>query len=208
MRGVHFAFSFFLSAAKSRHRKGDRLFESVELTPRGLPRRDGRGSVVAMPSRALRRRIAQATGVLIPVLELLMLPGCVIGRVYRDHPLDEQKIAAIERGVTTKTEVLQRFGPPQEIDARELTAIGVPFEPFLSRRGEKAPVERLVAARYFRYTFSRGNAFGIILILFNYAEFDQKNDTLLIFFDGDNKVEDFAFEKDTPQMPRYGPFSR
>jgi len=138
----------------------------------------------------------------------LLLCGCVMGRVYREHPLDEQKIATIERGVTTKSEILDRFGPPQEIDARELTAIGVPFEPFLSRRGDKPPVERVVAARWFRYTYSRGNALAIILILFNYGEFDQKNDNLVIFFDGDNKVEDYAFGKDTPLLPRYGFWSR
>ena len=139
---------------------------------------------------------------------VLLLSGCVIGRAYRDHPLDEQKIAGLQRGVTTKTEVLEWFGPPQEIEARELTAIGVPFEPFLSRRGDKPPVERLVAARYFRYTYSRANALAIILLLFNYAEFDQKNDTLVIFFDGDNKVEDYAFARDTDLLPRFGFWSR
>lgn len=139
---------------------------------------------------------------------LTIVSGCVVGRVYRDHPLDEQKIASLQRGVTTKTEVLEMFGPPQEIEARELTAIGIPFEPFLSRRGEKPPVERMVAARFFRYTYARGNAQALILLLFNYAEFDQKNDTLVIFFDGDNKVEDFAFVKDTDLLPRFGFWSR
>lgn len=134
--------------------------------------------------------------------------GCVVGRVYRDHPLDEQKIAGLQRGVTTKTEVLDLFGPPQEIEARELTAIGIPFEPFFSRRGEKPPVERMVAARYFRYTYSRGNAQVLILLVFNYAEFDQKNDTLIIFFDGDDRVEDYAFAKDTELLPRFGYWSR
>ncbi len=138
----------------------------------------------------------------------LLLPGCVIGRVYRDHPLDEPKIVVIERGITTKKEILERFGPPQEIEARELVAIGIPFEPFLSRRGEKPPVERLVAARYFRYTFARANFFGIITLLFNYLDFDQKTDTLVIFFDGDNKVEDYAFAKDTERLPRFGFWSR
>jgi hypothetical protein len=150
---------------------------------------------------------AQRGAVAFGVLAVL-LSGCVVGRVYRDHPLDEQKIAALQRGVTTKTQVLEMFGPPQEIEARELTAIGVPFEPFLSRRGEKPPVERLVAARFFRYTYARGNAQALILIIFNYAEFDQKNDTLLIFFDGDNKVEDYAFARDTDLLPRFGFWSR
>lgn len=137
-----------------------------------------------------------------------LLPGCVVGRVYRDHPLDEQKIATIQRGVTTKTQILQEFGPPQEIDARELVAIGVPFEQFLNRRGDKPPVESLVGARYFRYTFSRGNAFGFIAVLFNYAEFDQKNDTLVIFFNSNDVLEDYAYERDTPLLPRFGFWSR
>ncbi len=145
---------------------------------------------------------------LLPLLAAPVISGCVMGRVYRDHPLDEQKIAAIQRGVTTKTEILQRFGPPQEIDARELTAIGVPFEQFLNRRGEKPPVESLVGARYFRYTYSRGNAFAIILVLFNYGDFDQKNDTLLVFFNNNDVVEDYAYERDTDKLPRFGFWSR
>jgi len=30
----------------------------------------------------------------------------------------------------------------------------------------------------------------------------------VIFFDGDDKVEDFAFRKDTDLLPRYGFWSR
>lgn len=138
----------------------------------------------------------------------LAFSGCVMARTYRDHPLDEQKIATIQRGVTTKNDILQLLGPPQEIDARELTAVGVGLEQVLPRPGEKPPVERIVAARWFRYTYERGNGLGMILVLFNYFEFDQKNDSLVIFFDGDNKVEDFAFRKDTEQLPRFGFWSR
>jgi hypothetical protein len=139
---------------------------------------------------------------------LVVLSGCVVGRVYRDHPLDQQKIAAIERGVTTRKEILEQFGPPQEVEVRELVAVGVPIEQFLSRRGAKAPVETLVGARYFRYTFSRANVFGILLLLFNYAEFDQKNDTLVIFFNSDDIVEDYAVGTDTALLPRFGFWSR
>lgn len=153
----------------------------------------------------MRKAIRVAVAVLVPVVAL---SGCVMGRVYRDHPLDEMKIGSIQRGVTTKQEILDLFGPPQEIDARELTAIGVPFEPFLSRRGDKPPIERIVAARFFRYTYTRANAMAVILILFNYGEFDQKSDNLVVFFDGDNKVEDFAFRRDTDQLPRFGFWSR
>lgn len=143
------------------------------------------------------------------ILALAMLvPGCVMGRVYRDQPIDEDKVATIQPGVTTKSDILDQFGPPQEIEGRELVAIGTPIEQFFSRRGDKPPIERIVAARFFRYTYSRANALGIILIIFNYAEFDQKNDNLVIFFDGDNKVEDFAFRKGTDELPRFGFWSR
>jgi outer membrane protein assembly factor BamE (lipoprotein component of BamABCDE complex) len=153
----------------------------------------------------MRNRIGLLAASLLPVM---LLSGCVMGRVYRDHPLDEIKISGIQRGVTTKQEILDLFGPPQEIDARELTAVGIPFEPFISRRGDKPPVERIVAARFFRYTYTRANAMALILVLFNYGEFDQKSDNLVVFFDGDNKVEDFAFRKDTDQLPRFGFWSR
>jgi hypothetical protein len=139
---------------------------------------------------------------------LVVLSGCVMGRIYRDHPLDEQKIATIQRGVTTKAQILQEFGPPQEIDTRELVAIGGGVDQVLSGRGSKPEVESLVGARYFRYTYSRANAFGIILLLFNYAEFDQKNDSLVIFFDDKDVVQDVAYARDTAKLPRFGFWSR
>jgi outer membrane protein assembly factor BamE (lipoprotein component of BamABCDE complex) len=145
---------------------------------------------------------------LVWVLGLVLLSGCVLGRIYRDHPLDEQKIATIQRGVTTKAQVLEQFGPPQEIDTRELVAIGGGVDRVLSGREGKPEVESLVGAGYFRYTYSRANAFGIILLLFNYAEFDQKNDSLVIFFDSKDVVQDVAYERDTDKVPRFGFWSR
>ncbi len=132
----------------------------------------------------------------------LLVSGCVMARTYRDHPLDENKIASIERGVTTKAEVLERLGPPQEVDAREITTVNLSADPF------EPPPERIVAARYFRYTYARGNGMAIITLLFNYLDFDQKNDSLVIFFDDDNKVQDYAFVKDTVRLPRFGFWSR
>ena len=145
---------------------------------------------------------------LVWVLWLAALSGCVMGRIYRDHPLDEQKIATIQRGVTTKAQILEQFGPPQEIDTRELVAIGGGVDDVLSGRGSKPEVQSVVGARYFRYTYSRANGFGIILLLFNYLEFDQKNDSLLIFFDNKDVVQDVAYERDTDKLPRFGFWSR
>ena len=138
----------------------------------------------------------------------LSLSGCVIGRARLDHPLDARKIASIQRGVTTRAEILERFGPPQEIDGRELTAFGISLDEALSSRGGKPPLERAVSVRYFRYAYVRANSWLLTIILVSFVDFDAKRDTLIVFFDGDDKVEDFAYRQDTDQLPRFGPFSR
>ncbi len=166
------------------------------------------GRVLAGGLQRRKRTRRYANRPLAGLLGLFVLSGCLIGRVYREHPLDEQKIAAIQRGVTTKAQILAEFGPPQEIDQRELEIVGGGVDAAVSGSKPRAQAENLVGARYFRYTYSRANGFGIILILFNYAEFDQKNDSLVIFFDGKDVVEDVAYERDTDKLPRFGFWSR
>lgn len=144
---------------------------------------------------------------LVLAMLLGLLPSCVMGRTYRDHPLDAQKIASIQRGITTKAQILAEFGPPQEIDTRELVAVNGPVEHSVAPSG-KRQAESLVGPRYFRYSYSRANGFGVILLLFNYGEFDQKNDQLVVFFDSNDVVEDFAYERDTDKLPRFGFWSR
>jgi hypothetical protein len=96
------------------------------------------------------------------------------------------------------------FGPPQAIDGREIVNVGDIF----GLPGDNRRVEQLVAARYFRYSYQRANGWAVITFVFNYVDADVKGDTLIIFFDGDDKVEDYAFAKDTDLLPRFGPFSR
>jgi hypothetical protein len=69
-------------------------------------------------------------------------------------------------------------------------------------------VEQLVSARYFRYSYQRANGWIVLTGVFNYFDADVKGDTLVVFFDGDDIVEDYAFAEDTRLLPRFGPFSR
>jgi outer membrane protein assembly factor BamE (lipoprotein component of BamABCDE complex) len=138
-----------------------------------------------------------------------VLCGCVMGRTYRYQPIDEQKIAQIQRGVTTRADILREFGPPQEIDAREIASVDIQdveeVEPTAFTENQK---DRVLAPRWFRYTYARGNGSGLILLVFNYGEFDQKNQTLIVFFDDNEVVEDFAYRDETTELPRFGPWSR
>jgi len=123
--------------------------------------------------------------------------GCVIARGYRDRPIDAKMVAAIQRGVTTRAEILRLFGPPQEVSEREILALG--------GGREEPPV---VGARYFRYRYSRLNGFVLVGLLINYIDADLKSDNLVVFFDDKGVVEDFAFAKDTERLPRFGFLSR
>lgn len=141
---------------------------------------------------------------LLPLCLAILLPGCFMVRGYVDRPIDADRIQRLQRGVTTKQEVLELFGPPQLIDARELVAVGDLF----GMDSDPPPLEQIVSARFFRYQYTRGNGSALILGLFNYVEGDVKSDTLLIFFDGKGVVEDYAVARDTELLPKYGPLSR
>jgi hypothetical protein len=140
-------------------------------------------------------------------LALLCIPAlsaCFIVRGHQDRPIDPDKIPMLQRGVTTKKEVLEMFGPPQSIDAREIVAAG----DLLGVPGDHRRVEQLVSARYFRYSYYRANGWALITFAFNYVDADVKADSLVIFFDGNDVVEDYAFADDTRLLPMFGPFSR
>jgi hypothetical protein len=134
------------------------------------------------------------------VVLMATLPGCILARLHANEPLDRVKIESIERGVTTKEEILARFGPPHELEAREFVIFGQPRD--------KVPIDRLVGSRFFIYRYTRANGFAVILIIFNYLDGDARSDRLVIFFDADDVVEDYAFATDTDGIPRFGPFSR
>jgi outer membrane protein assembly factor BamE (lipoprotein component of BamABCDE complex) len=133
-----------------------------------------------------------------------LLSACFIVRAHQDRPIDRDKIPVLQRGVTTKKQVLELFGPPQAIDAREIVAAG----DLLGVPGDHRRVEQLVAARYFRYSYYRANGWALITFAFNYVDADVKADTLIIFFDGNDVVEDYAFADDTRLLPMLGPLSR
>lgn len=134
----------------------------------------------------------------------VVLPSCFMVRGYQDRPIDREKIAFIEPGVTTKRQVLEMFGPPQAIDGREIVAAG----DLLGLPGDHRRVEQLVAARFFRYSYYRANGWALITFIFNFVDADIKADSLVIFFDGNDVVQDYAFADDTRLLPRFGPLSR
>jgi hypothetical protein len=120
------------------------------------------------------------------------IPGCVIGRYVEGNEIREEWIADLLPGVTTKDQVLEWFGPPENFSS------SAALSEFLESRG-LAPES---AGRYpftdvFAYQFHRGRLRGFFALLYNRFEFKIASDLLLVFFDEQGRVADWGYRDGT-----------
>ncbi|MCX8117040.1 MAG: outer membrane protein assembly factor BamE [Desulfobacterota bacterium] len=117
------------------------------------------------------------------LLLLLMTWGCSIGRVYIGSEFRSDPGETIKPGLTTKSQILQIFGPPDRI-------------------------QRQYDGDIFVYTFLRKNSTKFTLeepyftniTLFHYSKVQQKSDSLVILFDKEGTVKNYGFRKGTSEL--------
>ena len=126
---------------------------------------------------------------------LAALYGCVIGRYSEGQTIPVDEIARIVPGTTTKSEILDWFGAPQSYaDATFL-------EDYMSdRQLVPGPVVDLPFADVLVYRLTEGRLRGVVLILFNHIRLDVASDTLVIYFDGQDRVLYHGFRKGTDAL--------
>ncbi|MHC4449908.1 MAG: hypothetical protein ACYS0E_07165 [Planctomycetota bacterium] len=91
-------------------------------------------------------------------LPLLLLAGCFLGKFSENEPLDESLLKEFESGKTTAGDVTRVLGPPRRV------------------------VELDVRSAYL-YEFSESKSAGLILLLVNFVNSDQRFDRVWFFFD-------------------------
>ena len=119
----------------------------------------------------------------LPVAVAILL-GCATGRERFGRPIASERLAQIEVGRSTRSEVLALLGPPLRDPHEKKRAA--------SEDEEREPVER---ALYWEYS-ERHELFGSA-ILYTYYSQDTLTDTLMVVFDERNVVEAVAFERET-----------
>ena len=125
----------------------------------------------------------------------LTLVGCAIGRYYSGSRIAEDRIKDIQPGVTTRQEILDWFGPPQNyLSPTLLNQILREYEV------TQEPLSNYPFANILSYEFDRGNFKMLLLILFNYFEAEVKSDHLVIFFDENERVKYYGFQKGTAEL--------
>ena len=121
--------------------------------------------------------------------------GCVIGRYEEGSPVAAERVAEIVPGVTTKTDILAWFGAPQGMADAQL------LESFLvDRELMPGPVVDLPFADVLVYRLTQGKVRGMILVLYNRFDIDIASDTLVVFFDGQDRVSHFGYRKGTDAL--------
>lgn len=122
-------------------------------------------------------------------------PGCVIGRYTEGQTIPVEQIPRIVRGETTKTEILDWFGSPQSFADATL------LESYLSDRELlPGPVVDLPFADVLVYRLTKGRLRGYFLLLYNDIRLDVASDTLVVFFDDQDRVLYYGWRKGTDRV--------
>ena len=124
------------------------------------------------------------------LLAVASLEGCAIAHVHQGAPIDTKRIKDIQVGVTTKQEIIDWFGPPQEVKRPELLS-----DIFQRLDLTEGQTRSLIYPDIFSYQYNEGDVRGILLILFNHINIDLRSDTLAIFFDDQDRVRYVGFTK-------------
>lgn len=129
------------------------------------------------------------------LLPALLLSGCLYVSASGSFgsALDPDAVARIVPGESTKGQVLELLGPPEEyVRSEVLAALG----------DESARVAGAVALGNraqdaFTYQLDTLTSRGTMLLLFNHAWAGIESDLLVVFFDGEDRVREVSFRKVT-----------
>lgn len=125
-------------------------------------------------------------------LAVQLASGCVMGRYSEGQPLELEKLDRVKPGETTKSEILEWFGSPQSYADPTLleeaqTQLGLTL----------GPVVDLPYADVLVYRMTEGRLRAVVLILFNHIDLRVASDTLVFFFDAEDKLLYYGLREGT-----------
>jgi hypothetical protein len=116
------------------------------------------------------------------VTAALLASGCAFSRGSLGDQFEDEKIAAIQKGRTTKSEILTALGAPDRI----------------------IPLNGRDLYQYYHYDLKAGS---LLLILINFSRVSLKSDDLYVILGKNGVVEDVVYGKRTGTMKfRFWPF--
>jgi len=137
----------------------------------------------------------------VPALLLLAATGCVsLGRQYEGARLPTAVLADVHPGVTTKADILSRFGAPTLIQRRDIE--GLIGSMATRYHGEELTVklDPALLDDVYIYEYRRVNRTVIMAGFFNWVKSVDKADRLVFFFDRSGKVAGYGLTEGTKEL--------
>ena len=119
-------------------------------------------------------------------LFMILTWGCTIGRVYIGSDIRSDPKEKIQLGLSTKSDILTIFGPPERITSQ--------FD-----------------GDIFVYAYYRKNSSKFVIeepyftnwTLFSYTRIQDKRDNLVILFDKDGVVKSYGYQRGTQDLTTF-----
>ena len=128
------------------------------------------------------------------LLLIFGLAGCALGTQRFGRVIDAAKISTVKIGESSKQDVLDLFGPPSSYSrVSSSLLIQDSAQPSLVYR----PVESKESEDVFTYEYREEHEFFWTALLYTYFDRDSIADTLMVFFDTQDKVKYMAYAKQT-----------
>lgn len=136
-----------------------------------------------------------AAGSLLLIALLVVGPGgCMVAQYREGNRVELDRVERLRPGVTTKAQVLEWFGPPQNYTNASL------IEELLA--ADEVPPGTTPPYRFsdvLAYQLHRGEVRGLFLLFFNTIDIEVRSDHLVVFFDEDDVVQYYGVRRaDTP----------
>ncbi|HVY60875.1 MAG TPA: hypothetical protein VHF22_04445 [Planctomycetota bacterium] len=149
--------------------------------------------------------IAKATRAALAALALAAAgpggAGCIsLNRQYEGVELPTARLASIKPGVSTKQDVLSRFGPPTQIQRRDLDALIQGTAARYQGSELTLKLDPAVLDDVYVYEYRRVNRNAYVFVFFNYIKSDEKSDRLIFFFDRAGKVAGWGLTEGTKEL--------
>jgi outer membrane protein assembly factor BamE (lipoprotein component of BamABCDE complex) len=113
-----------------------------------------------------------------------LLPGCILGRVRDQVPLDPVAVKKIVPGQSTKKDVVELLGAPAYVNDRiGLRVLGKPVQ----GSGNTGPlIDELIHSpldHSYTYEYSDTKSMALYLLVVSFTNQETKRDRVVVFFD-------------------------
>src|SRR5581483_1727507 len=117
-------------------------------------------------------------------LAVALLPGCILGRIRDQSPIDPEAVKKIVVGQTTKKDVVDLLGAPAYVNDRiGLRVLGKPVQ----GAGNTGPlIDELIHSpldHSYTYEYSDTKSLSLYLLIVSFTNQETKRDRVVVFFD-------------------------